>query len=214
MAERQSAHLVDAMRAIGTEMTLTSGAVLFQQEDSADAIFTLCSGRLEVSIVSEGGRRTVLNVLSSGDIFGELALLENASRTATVTASTDATLLRVGRETILRAMESSPKLAIGLLQMVIGREKWMSDQFGALSFDPLEIRLARRLLFLRSVIGDARDRIAVSQNALGDHTGATREAVSKIVAGWKDRGIVATHRGGITLLKPDVLAGLADDPKN
>lgn len=198
--------LIEGMADLGTSIHLGTGAVLFEQGDEAGEIFALLSGRLEVSILSESGRKTVLNVLSENQIFGELSLLDGAARTATVSAIEDSRILRIGRDRLLRAMEDRPSLAIGLLQLVIGRGRWISDQFETLAFEPLEVRLARRLLYLKGVMGDATGRIAVSQHALGDHAGATREAVSKILGGWKTQDMIATHRGGITVLRPDLLA--------
>lgn len=203
--------LIGVMRALGTQFDLDAGSTLFQQGDAAAEIFVLLSGRLEVWILSESGRKTVLNILSENQIFGELSLLGDATRTATVSALEESRLLRIGSRRMLRAMTEQPALAIGLLQLVIGRGRWISDQFETLAFEPLEVRLARRLLFLEEVMGDGEGRISVSQNALGDHAGATREAVSKVLGHWKKLGIIETYRGGIALRRRDLLARRAEN---
>lgn len=203
--------LIEAMHDLGTLWDVAEGTMLFQQGDPADCIYTVLSGRLEVSILSEAGRKSVLDILSANQIFGELSLLSGATRTATVSALEKSRVLRIGREPLMQAMTRTPTLAIWLLQLVISRERWISKQLETLTFEPLEVRLARRLLYLKGVIGEPDGRIAVSQHALGAHAGATREAVSKILGTWKSMQIIEIYRGGIAIRRPDLLAQRAED---
>ncbi|MDA5094822.1 Crp/Fnr family transcriptional regulator [Aliiroseovarius sp. KMU-50] len=205
----QTDALADALHALSTVSVVSRGQDLFQQGDEGDSIYLLKSGSLEISSLSDDGRKLTLNVLKSGDIFGEIALFDGGRRSATVTALEDSNLLQVGRQRLLAEFSDNPDLALELLGLLIRRVRWISMQLENHAFHPLEVRLARRLLFLAGQVSDRNGRISVSQSALADHVGATREAVSKKLAEWKNLGIVEVGRGNLTILDHKALSDIA-----
>lgn len=209
----QQDSLADALHALSTVVLVKRGRDLFRQGDEGDAIYLLKSGSLEISTLSDDGRKLALNVLKSGDIFGEIALVDGGRRSATVSALEDSNLLRVGRERLLAEFSANPDLALQLLGVLIRRVRWISTQLENHAFHPLEIRLARRLVFLAGQMADQNGRIPVSQSDLADHVSATREAVSKKLAEWKQLGIVEIGRGRLSILDQRALTDIASmDP--
>lgn len=201
--------LADALHALSTASVVARGQDLFQQGDEGDAIYLLKSGSLEISSLSDDGRKLTLNVLKSGDIFGEIALVDGGCRSATVTALEDSNLLRIGRQRLLAEFSDNPDLALELLRLLIRRIRWISAQLENHAFHSLEVRLARRLLFLAGQVSDRNGRVPVSQSALADHVGATREAVSKKLSEWKQLGIVEIGRGNLTICDGHALSDIA-----
>src|ERR1700690_1546451 len=65
---------------------LRNGEVLMRQGDSADGLYLVGSGRLQVSIVHEDGSEEVINEVGRGEVVGEMALLTDSPRSATITA--------------------------------------------------------------------------------------------------------------------------------
>jgi CRP-like cAMP-binding protein len=84
-------------------MDVTGGNVVIRQGDSGDAFFVVDQGRLSVAV--DGATR--VHTLGSGDGFGEIALLRDVPRTATVTALEPCRLLRVERADFLAAVTGS-----------------------------------------------------------------------------------------------------------
>lgn len=203
--------LVHTLKPIATEMELSIGQTLFRQGDQARDLFVLLTGRLEVSALSEAGRKMSLNILRENQVFGEIAIFDQGRRTATVEAIAPSRVMRIGAKDLLAAMRQNPDIALALLRLSVGRARWVSDQMEDLAFATLNVRMARRLLFLFRSIADNDGSVPVSQHALADHVGATREAVSKALARWKKDKIVETHRGRIVvcnLAKLELLAEL------
>jgi predicted acylesterase/phospholipase RssA/CRP-like cAMP-binding protein len=94
------------------EVSFRAGAWVMREGDPAESLFIVRSGRLEVLI--EGPSETLLRVLRRGDVLGELALLRQGTRSASVRARRDVELLELGREEFEALIERAPSFALGL----------------------------------------------------------------------------------------------------
>src|SRR5438093_7866927 len=83
------------------------GSVIFEQGDEGDALYIVESGVAKVSIRDEEGREKILSVFGEGDYFGEMALLSDQPRTATVTVVGDAELLMLPKDVFERFLASN-----------------------------------------------------------------------------------------------------------
>ena len=117
-------------------------------------------------------------------------------------------LVRIGRAALLEGLRRDPDLALEMIRLTVARLRWVSARLKTHAFQPLSVRLARRLLYLLATLG-AGDVVPMSQGELAEHVGATREAVSKILAEWRQEGTVALGGGRITVLDRDVLGKIA-----
>jgi CRP/FNR family cyclic AMP-dependent transcriptional regulator len=175
-------------------VTLAPGELLFAQGDGADSFYMLDAGEIEIGVLSPGGRKLALEVMTPGEIFGEIGLFAG-KRTASATAIGPARLRRVRRGDLLAAIKSEPDLALQFIDLLCERLRLVSEKLEERSFMPLPNRLARRLLHLADKLAPADGVIPVSQAALADFAGATREAVAKTLAVWRARGLVRLSRG-------------------
>ena len=88
--------------------TLAGGDILYKAGEPGESLFVVRSGEIERSIRDTAGQEIQLSIHSDNDIFGELALLDRAPRSATATALTDTELLELDREDLLVLFEKSP----------------------------------------------------------------------------------------------------------
>ncbi|MQY43396.1 cyclic nucleotide-binding domain-containing protein [Epibacterium sp. SM1969] len=190
------------------EMQLAPGDTLFEQGDEGTALYAVIDGELELSILSSTGRRHILDRISAGAVFGEIALFDPGVRTATATSVGRSTLRRLDRKDVLTQLQNHPELAEDMLRLAGQRMRWMSTQLNEQVFLPLPVRLARKLLHL-SPEGQ-NDWLKLSQAELAEYVGATREAVSKTLAGWKRNSILDIRRGGVEILDHAALEELAE----
>ncbi len=86
---------------LSTQVTFLPGDIIIGEGDHGDALYIITRGQVRVSH-EHAGRTEVLAALGQGEFFGETALLGDAVRTATVTASTTTTLLRLKRRQVLQ----------------------------------------------------------------------------------------------------------------
>jgi len=95
-------------------MSLPAGSVIIKQGDPGDALYFIDTGRVDISVGNTGGRRKGVAILADGESFGEMALLTGAPRTATATAITDVSLLKIDREHFEELIDRSPTIRMAI----------------------------------------------------------------------------------------------------
>lgn len=198
---------------------LRSGEALFRRGDPGAAAWVVLSGRLRVVRFDAEGRTFVLRVLAPGELFGELALLDDAPRSAAVEAAGAAEVLAIPRRAFRALLRDHPDASLRLLRQLAGQVRRLSGALeGAVSL-ALRARLARALLELGDRFGAPTDagvrvEMRLSQQAIGELLGVTRESVNKQLSGWLRDGVLAREGGYITLVDVGALraaAGLDDE---
>lgn len=205
-----SQELANLLNSVATEVTLAEGEVLFEQGDTGDALYAIISGSLEFSILSREGRKLSLDVMRPGALFGEIALFDPGTRTATVTALEPSRVRGVKNADVLRKIRETPDLGIDMIQLAGERMRWMGSQLNEQVFLPMPARLARKILYLTVDGSEHLSMLTLSQSELAEFVGATREAVSKTLSLWKRAGVIDVSRGGVKVLDRDALQVMAD----
>jgi CRP/FNR family cyclic AMP-dependent transcriptional regulator len=103
------------------------GEVVIREGDAGDCMFVVQSGQVEV-VQGNGAGEMRLAVLEEGDFFGEMAVFEKETRSATVRALGEARVLKVDRRTLLRRIKEDPLLAVNLLQTMSGRVRTLNGE--------------------------------------------------------------------------------------
>ena len=101
-------------------VSYSAGQVLFRQGDEGDAAYVILSGTAEILVDAEGGQIKVAE-LQPNSIVGEIAILCNVSRTATVTAAAPLEALRIRKEHFLRLLTEFPEMTIEILRVLAER---------------------------------------------------------------------------------------------
>jgi CRP/FNR family cyclic AMP-dependent transcriptional regulator len=96
------------------------GEDIVRQGDVGDCMYVVQTGRVEVIQATDSGEQH-LAFLETGDFFGEMAVFEKETRSATVRASGEARALKVDKKTLLRRIKEDPLLAVNLLQTMSHR---------------------------------------------------------------------------------------------
>jgi CRP/FNR family cyclic AMP-dependent transcriptional regulator len=196
--------------------------VVVTQGDPALALFAIVRGRLKVASCGPDGRDTVLGIMAEGEVFGEVALIDGGTRSATCTAIEPCELLVIERAQFFELLESSPAIAVKLLQVLAGRLRRLSQRSEDAAFLDVPSRLARSLLDLATRFGERRRApssgiyiaLKLSQQELGDLVGATRESVNKHLKDWTRQGYLELQGGRMVISDVESvrrLARVADD---
>lgn len=97
-----------------------NGAVIVREGDPGDCMYVVQAGQVEV-IHEESGHHRRLGVISEGGFFGEMAIFEAETRSATVRALGDARVLKIDKRMLLRRIKEDPLLALNLLKTLSAR---------------------------------------------------------------------------------------------
>jgi len=201
---------LDDLSARGVRRSFRRGSFLMTEGEASDHVIVLLIGRAKVSSYTAEGREVVLAVRGPGDLLGELSAFDGEPRLATVSALEPIEALIVPSDRFTRFLEDNPRVAILLLEMLTHRLRDSARkqvEFGAYDTPG---RVARRLIELVERYGESegdnvRISLSLTQDELAGWTGASREAVSKALREFRDRGWVTTGRRSIVVLDVDAL---------
>ena len=192
-----------------------SGQTIFLQGDIGDSIILIESGRVEVSITSLSGRKSIIAYMGAGEVLGEIAALDGGGRSANVMAANNTIGLVLPREKVLGFIAQRPQVAQAIIAELCKKVRNASDMFANRSIVEGGPRLAKALLHLFDHWGKESDGCLVlsqpfSQTEIGDYGGLARENVNRYIKAWVALGILAHRDGALVLLDRPRLEELAD----
>jgi CRP/FNR family transcriptional regulator, cyclic AMP receptor protein len=189
--------------------TYPRGASIFARGDAGTTLFAVCSGTVRIGVPSRDGREVVFNLVKTGEIFGEISLLDGRPRTADATTLTDCVVMEIDRRNFMALLENQPQFALKLIGLLCARLRHTSEQVEDVLFSNSSERLAKLLVRLsRSVeISGSRRRIRMTQHEIARMIGVSRENINRQSREWQERSWVRIERGSITVLAPEALDG-------
>lgn len=178
---------------------LAAGEVLWEAGEASQFVARVEEGILEVVQHSLQGEDAVLNRLGPGELAGEMSCLDGQPHSATLRASGPARVAILDRQQFLQWLRQQPERWEELLQRQSQRIRGLSARLAEVSFDPVQLRLARFLL------SQEQQCLHITQQQLGEYLAATRESVSKALGAMSRQGWVVTRRGVIQILDRESL---------
>ena len=172
---------------------LQRGDVLFNEGDAPDALFVVLSGRVAIAIGNKplDSRESMLALMESGDLFGELGMLDEGPRSAMARAIEPSSVLRIPYAPVLEQMHAHPALLWGVIKLLANRLRTMDEVLADSVFLDVTGRTAKRLLELSS--GNDEFVLPVTQEELAGMVGASRERVNKAIASFIRLGWLEQH---------------------
>jgi CRP/FNR family transcriptional regulator, cyclic AMP receptor protein len=187
------------------------GEVIFHIGDPGDALFVIVDGDVKISLPSETGDEAILATLRVGDVFGELALLDGAPRSASATAISATETVVLPRDRFRELIATEAGVRDALLASIAGELRRLTTHVEELHFLDITGRLAARLVRLtqeggtRLNDGGIRLRSNLTQGDLAAMVGCTRQSVNKLLGQFTDDGFIRLDRDGIVVTDLDGL---------
>jgi len=175
------------------------------EEEIGSTMFIILSGRVKISRISDDGREVILSILSDGDFFGEMSLLDGHTRSANVTAIEESELLVIRREEFLQMLKDFPQIAINLLKELAQRIRKSDEHIKSLSLQDATGRVATTLLRIAEDSGVFRKgQVEISelplQQDLANMAGTSRETISRVIKSLTEEGYLKKQGGKIIIL--------------
>jgi CRP/FNR family transcriptional regulator, cyclic AMP receptor protein len=182
-------------------LSLAADQTLFMVGDEGEGCYRIEEGLLKASIAAAAGGERILAILGPGSVVGELSMIDQGPRSASVTALRDSKLSFVGRAAFEAFGQSRPELYRHLATLLARRLRDTDEALVATNFLSLKGRVAGALLSLAEAfghdIGQGRTLIRqkVSQADLAAMAGIARENVSRVLNDWVNRSLVSRLAG-------------------
>ena len=178
----------------GREMlSLNKKKTIFAQGDATQGLFFIQKGKVQLTVVSEGGKEATLGILGEGDFFGEGSLGDQPLRMSSATAATDCVLLHVEKQAMMRTLSLEPKLSALFVKYLLKRNIRYQDDLIDQLFNSSEKRLARVLLLMAHFGQEGVSEMSIprlSQETLAEMVGTTRSRVSFFMNRFRKLGFI------------------------
>ena len=160
--------------------------VIFHADESGDVFCLIREGQVKVTMISPEGKEIILAILGPGDFFGEMALLDDEPRSATVVATEALELITIWRNDFLQILAEDFDITRKLLAELSRRLRSASSRIESLATMDVYGRLARFFLDLARDQGKMLDNgfVAVTRpthQAIANMIGTSRETVSRLI---------------------------------
>ena len=177
---------LNAVAAVAKNRRHAKDEVVFHEDESGDVFCLIREGRVKVTMISPEGKEIILSMLGPGDFFGEMSLLDNQPRSATVIATENLELLIIWRSDFLQLLHENFSISRKVLAELSRRLRSASDRIESLATMDVYGRLARFLLDLAAKSGKplANGYVAVTRpthQAIANTIGTSRETVSRLI---------------------------------
>ena len=189
--------------------------VIFAQGEPSDGLFFIQEGKVQLSVVSEGGKEATLGILGEADFFGEGGLAGQLVRMSSATAMTDCVLLHVEKKAMMLAMTREPKLSATFVKYLLKRNVRYQDDLIDQLFNSSEKRLARILLLMahfgKEGVVTEIEVPKLSQETLAEMVGTTRSRVSFFMNKFRKLGFLNYDTGHHLRVHSSLLSVVLND---
>jgi CRP/FNR family transcriptional regulator, cyclic AMP receptor protein len=213
-SELEAAELEALARAFSPR-SYPSGSPIIRESEPGDLFFVILRGEVKVFVDSPDGREVVLSHLQTGDFFGEMALLEGETRSASVEALTDCELAVLARAEFFAVLERDFSLTRKILERLSSRLRKANEVIESMALLDVGGRLARYLIRLADESGQpaVEGYFVVTRpthQEIANSIGATRETVTRMLKQFEARKLIRT-KGSMVWVPADVPAGAREN---
>jgi CRP/FNR family cyclic AMP-dependent transcriptional regulator len=178
----------------------TAGTNVMTIEQPGEAVYIILHGTVKIHI-EQGERDVILSVLGSGDVLGEMSLIDSVGRSANAITLENSLLLWMDKTTFNYILDNFPPVARNLVKILSARVRLSDQVIQSLATLDVNGRVARQILAFAERYGSetpdgTQVRIVLTQSDLADLVGASRKRVNQAMVFFKEQGLVSTDTNG------------------
>ena len=173
--------------------------------DPTDSLYIVISGRLKVLMRDEQKREVILAILGPGEFFGEMGLLDDSPRSASVVTLEPCELLGISKTDFKHCLAQNSDLSLTVTRGLVKRLREADQKIGSLALMDVYGRVARLLLQMAEDVNGEKVIVKkVSKQDIAKMIGASREMVSRVMRDLELGGYIEV-RGRSVVLRDNIL---------
>jgi len=173
--------------------------------DSIESLYIVLSGRLKVMMSDAEGKEVILSILGSGEYFGEMGLIDDNPRSATVVAIEACELLAVARRDFKKCLAENLEMSMAVMRGLVRRLRDADRKIGSLALLDVYGRVARLLLDMSETVdGQKMVTKRLPKQDIAKMIGASREMVSRVMKDLQTGGFIEM-RGSTIVLRDTIV---------
>lgn len=193
---------LDALAAGSVRRNYPRGRTIVAEGEPSQSLYILLSGRAKVQRSDAEGKEVILAVLGSGDWFGEMSMIDDAPRSASVITLESCDFMAIEKSSFKTMLMQSPEVSMAVMRGLVNRLREADRKIETLALLDVYGRVARVLLdFAEEVNGEKIVRNRLPRQEIAKMIGASREMVSRVMKGLETDGLVVPLPEGRLLLR-------------
>jgi CRP/FNR family cyclic AMP-dependent transcriptional regulator len=183
-----------------TRRSAPRGSVIMAEGDRVDSLYIVLSGRLKVMMGEADGKEVILGIIGPGEFFGEMGLIDDRPRSASVVTIEPCELLSVTKRDFKKCLVENFEVAMTVLRVVVRRLREADRKIGSLAMLDVYGRVARLLLDMsENVNGEKVVTKRLPKQDIAKMIGASREMVSLVMKDLQMSGYIEVRGSTIVL---------------
>ena len=184
--------------------------VLFRKGDEGTALYIIKKGKIKIVLSSKAGEEVIPAILSEGDFFGEMSLLDQKPRSADAVTMEESEVFVLNRTDFFSFLQKNENAIKCVLSCLSERLRKTDDLLEDASFLTVAGKLAKKLIELGKEFGMENKNainigIKLTQQDIAELIGTTRESINKEMKVLRDKGLISTEGGCIQIIDLDRL---------
>jgi len=194
------------LAAVVTRKSATRSTTVMAGGDATDSLYIVLSGRLKVMMSDADGKEVILSILSPGEFFGEMGLIDDAPRSASVVAIEACELLSIAKRDFKKCLAENFEMAMAVMRGLVRRLREADRKIGSLALLDVYGRVARLLLDMSETVeGEKIVTKRLPKQDIAKMIGASREMVSRVMKDLQMGGYIEVRGSNIVLRDTIVL---------
>jgi CRP/FNR family cyclic AMP-dependent transcriptional regulator len=182
---------------------------VIQAGDETDSLYVMLSGKVKVMIADEQGREVILGFMGSQDFFGEMGILDDQPRSASVYTLEPCEMLRLSKAGFVSCIKENVDVALLVIRNLVRRLRDADRQIESLALVDVSGRVARLLIDMAQ---ETDGKLVVprmpAKQEIARMIGASREMVSRVVKELETRGLIRSERRSMVILDRNISRSL------
>jgi len=158
-----------------------ANSILINEGDNTDSLYVILEGEVKAYACDETGKEVILNILRAGDYFGELSLVDDEPRSASVMTLTPTKVMIISKANFKQCLSDNSELAFNLIRALTRQVRGLTESVKSLALMDVYGRVAHTLLDLATdEDGKMVVRPKLTHQDIAHIVGSSREMVSRI----------------------------------
>ena len=193
---------IERLAAGSVRRNFPKGRTIVAEGEPSQSLYVLLSGRAKVQRSDTEGKEVILAVLGPGECFGEMSLIDDAPRSASVITLESSDFMSINKDSFKSMLFQSPEICMRIMKGLVKRLREADMKIETLALLDVYGRVARVLLDFSEIVGNDRVvRSKLPRQEIAKMIGASREMVSRVMKGLELEGYIVPLPEGRLMLR-------------
>ena len=196
---------LDQLAAASVRKNFPKGRTIVSEGEPSQSLYILLSGRAKVQRSDSEGKEVILAILGSGEFFGEMSLIDDAPRSASVITLESCDFMAINKDSFKSMLLQSPEICMQIMRGLVRRLREADQKIETLALLDVYGRVARVLLdFSENIGGEMVVKSKLPRQEIAKMIGASREMVSRVMKGLEIDGYIVPMSEGRLVLREKI----------